>query len=187
MPKTALIIVDLQNDYFPGGKWTLEGIEDASANAARLLAAARAAGSPVIHVRHESLAEKAPFFVPRTTGAEVHPSVLPQDGEARVLKHQINSFRDTNLKAILERNGIEEVVICGAMSHMCVDAVTRAAADFGYGVTLIHDACASRDLEFDGVQVPAKHAHAAFMAALSAAYAKTVSTEEYLRSLAEAA
>lgn len=179
--KQALIIVDIQNDYFPDGKWTLSGIEAAADNAARLLAAARAAGDLVVHIRHEFPTADAPFFAPGSKGAEIHPKVLNRDNEHVVVKNQINSFRDTKLKQILDQNGIHDVVICGAMSHMCIDGITRAANDFGYNCILIHDACASRDLEFNGVKVPAAHAHAAFMAALGFAYAKTVSTDDFLK------
>lgn len=181
MSKKALIVIDIQNDYFPGGKWTLAGVEDAAANAARLIADARSAGDLVVHIRHEFPTTDAPFFRPGSEGAEIHPSVRNLDSEHVVLKHQINSYRDTDLKKHLDDNGIDEVTICGNMSHMCVDAATRASADFGYPVTLIHDACASRDLEFNGVTVPANLAHAAFMSALGFAYARLQSTDEYIR------
>ena len=178
--KHALIVVDIQNDYFPGGKWTLNGIEVAADNAARLIAAARVNGDLVVHVRHEFQTDDAPFFTPGSKGAQIHPKVLNQVGEHVVLKHFINSFRETDLKEVLDRNKIKEVVICGAMSHMCVDAITRASNDFGYKVTVIHDACASRDLEFNGVRVPAAHVHTAFMSALGFAYATMLSTNQYL-------
>ena len=180
MSDKALLIIDIQNDYFPGGKWVLDGMEEAAAKAASLLEASRAAGDLVVHVRHEFPTTDAPFFVPGSNGAAIHTSVAPKHGEPVVLKHQINSFRDTNLKEILDQAGIENLVICGAMSHMCVDAATRAAADFGYNVTLIHDACASRDLDFNDSKVPASQAHAAFMSALGFAYANALTADTYL-------
>ena len=180
MPKRALVLIDIQNDYFPGGKWTLSGIEAAADNAAKVLAAARAAGDLVVHVRHEFKATDAPFFAPGSDGAKIHPKVRALEGEPVVLKHHVNSFRETDLKAILDKHGVEEVVICGAMSHMCVDAGTRAASDLGYRCVVVHDACATRDQEFEGVVVPAADVHAAFMAALAFGYAKAVSAEEYL-------
>lgn len=97
-----------------------------------------------------------------------------------VLKHFVNSFRETELEAILDQHDIEQLVVVGSMSHMCIDGVTRAAADLGYGVTVIHDACATRDLEFNGVVVPAAQVHAAFMSSLGFAYASVVSTDEFL-------
>ena len=180
MSKTVLIIVDLQNDYFQGGKWELEGTEAAAINAAILLKSFRANRLPVVHVRHEFTITDAPFFVPDSDGAKVHSSVQELEGEPVVLKHQINSFRETNLKEILDELDVDSVLICGAMSHMCIDAVTRAANDFGYNCAIAHDACATLGLEFKGVTVPANHVHAAFMAALAFAYGNVASTDELL-------
>lgn len=187
MAKRALLVIDIQNDYFPGGRWTLAGIDDAADNAARVIAAARAAGDLVVHVRHEFRTADAPFFAPGSKGAEIHPKAQNKGDEPVILKHFPNAFRETGLKALLERNGIEAVTIVGAMSHMCVDAATRAANDFGYKVTLVHDACATRDLAFNGVTVPAAQVHAAFMAALASSYATVVGTADYLGAAAPAA
>jgi len=180
MSRQALIVIDVQNDYFPGGKWEQAGMEAAADNVAALLARFRARGAPVIHIRHEFAGPDAPFFAPGSAGAAIHGKAAPADGEPVLLKHHINSFRDTPLLALLKAREADEVVICGAMSHMCVDACTRAANDFGFAVTVVHDACASRDLEFDGMRVPAAHAHAAFMAALGFAYARLSSTRDFV-------
>ncbi|MFS2200373.1 cysteine hydrolase family protein [Pseudomonas sp. Pseusp3] len=180
MAKQALIVVDIQNDYFPQGKWPLVGADAAADNAARLIEAFRAAGDSVVHIRHEFTSNDAPFFTPDSEGAKLHPKVLNRADEPVVLKHFVNSFRETDLKSILDEQGIKELVVVGSMSHMCVDGITRAAADFGYKVTVIHDACATLDLEFNGVTVPAAQVHAAFMAALAFAYASVVSTTDYL-------
>ena len=180
MKKRALILVDIQNDYFADGRWALTGMEAASKNAGRLLAAARSSGELVVHVRHEALTKDAPFFAPGSNGSQIHTSVLSAGGEQVILKHFPNSFRGTDLEDLLSKNGIKQVVIAGAMSHMCVEAVTRAAGDLGYGCTVIHDACATRDLEFEGVSIPAAQVHAAAMAALRFGYASVVSTNEFL-------
>ena len=180
MSKSALIVVDIQTDYFPGGKWPLVGVDAAADNAARIIQATRESGDLVVHIRHEFTSEDAPFFTPNSEGAKLHPKVLNKADEPVVLKHFVNSFRETELKQILDQHGIEKLVVIGAMSHMCVDGITRAAADMGYKVKVIHDACASRDLEFNGTTVPAAHVHAAFMAALGFAYAEVISTEALL-------
>ncbi|MEI7683580.1 MAG: cysteine hydrolase family protein [Planctomycetota bacterium] len=180
MPQQALVVIDLQNDYFPGGRWTLSGIDAAADNAARLLAAARSAGDLVVHIRHEFPTAEAPFFAPGSAGAQIHPKVQNLAGEHVVLKHFINSFRETDLQAVLDGAGVKRVTLCGAMSHMCVDGAIRAATDLGYDCTVVHDACASRDLEFNGAIVPAAQVHAAFMSALAFGYAKSMSTNEYL-------
>jgi nicotinamidase-related amidase len=178
--KKALIVVDIQNDYFPGGLWTLNNADVAAAKAAQVIAAFRESGDLVVHIRHEFTREDAPFFRPGSEGAQLHPSVMNRPEEPVVLKHYINSFRETELKPILDKHGIDQVVVVGSMSHMCVDGITRAAVDFGYQTTVLHDACATLDLEFDGVKVPAAHVHAAFMAALSFGYAPVISTAEFL-------
>jgi nicotinamidase-related amidase len=180
MAKQALIVVDIQNDYFPHGKWPLVGVEAAADNAARLIQAFRDAGDAVVHIRHEFICDVAPFFTPGSEGAYLHPKVINRADEPVVLKHFVNSFRETELQSILDQQGIENLVIVGNMSHMCVDGITRAAADLGYTVTVIHDACATRDLEFNGLTVPAVHVHAAFMSALGFAYASVVSTDDFL-------
>ncbi len=180
MSKRAVIFVDIQNDYFPGGKWTLHGIEAASDNAAKLLNSARSKGDLVVHIRHEFPTADAPFFCPGSEGAKINEKVQNLDNEAVVVKHHINSYRETNLKEILDKHKIEEVVICGAMSHMCIDAVTRASNDFGYKVSVVQDACASRDLELNNETIPAQQVHAAFMSALGFGYATLLSTEDYV-------
>lgn len=180
MARQALIVVDIQNDYFPQGKWPLSGVDAAADNAARLIAAFREAGKPVIHIRHEFTSADAAFFAPGTEGAKLHPKVLNRADEPVVLKHFVNAFRETELQSILDEKDIKELVVVGSMSHMCIDGVARAAADLGYTVTVIHDACATRDLEFNGLTVPAAQVHAAFMSSLAFAYASVVSADEFL-------
>jgi len=180
MSKRALVVIDLQNEYLPTGNLPLTGIEAAVANAVKVIADSRAKGVPVIHVRHEFAHGEMPVFVPGTPNVDIQPAVAPQDGEAVIVKNYPNSFRETELQQLLDERGIEEVVIVGAMSHMCIDAGVRAAADLGYSVTVLHDACATLDLEFEGVQVPAAQVHAAMMAALKFGYANVISTQAYL-------
>jgi nicotinamidase-related amidase len=179
MSKRAIIVVDLQNEYLPSGKLPLVGIDEAAANAAKVIEAARSAGDKVIHIRHESPTD-VPFFVPGTEGVEIIPAVAPAEGELVIIKNYPNSFRETELKQALDEEGIQDVVVVGAMSHMCIDATSRAAADLGYSTTIVEDACATRDLEFNGKTVPAAQVHAAYMSALAFAYGKVVTTGELL-------
>lgn len=180
MKKRGLIVVDLQNEYLPTGKLPLSGIEAAVDNAAKVIADARSKDVPVFHIRHEFVNGEAPVFVPGTDGVEIQSTVAPEDAEVVITKNYVNSFRDTDLKQQLDAKGVEEVVVVGAMSHMCVDAVVRAAADMGYPVTVLHDACATLDLEFGGVKVPAAHVHAGMMAAFEFGYATVKSSAEHL-------
>ena len=175
---TGLLLVDIQNDYFAGGKMELVGMEAAAQNAAALLSRARGAGVPVYHIQHVSARPGATFFLPGTEGVEHHALVRPMDGELVVQKHFPNSFRDTPLLEAVHRDGVNTVVICGAMSHMCIDATTRAAFDLGFACTVAADACATRDLAFRGETIPAAQVHASFMAALAVPYARIADTAE---------
>ena len=177
---TALLIVDLQNDYFPGGALPLVGSESAAEQAARLLTGFRDSGRPVVHVRHLSVRPGATFFIPDTPGAEIHSTVRPAEGERVIEKNFPNSFRDTGLQSTLQELEVEALVICGAMSHMCIDATTRAAFDLGYRCSVAADACATRDLDYSGHKVAAADVHAAFMAALTVPYARVDSARELL-------
>lgn len=185
MSDTALVLIDLQNDYFPGGRMALEGSPEAVARAAQALAAFRARGLPVLHVRHLSVRPGATFFLPGTEGAELHAAVAPRAGEPVVEKNFPNSFRGTDLKEQLERAGVKHVVVAGMMTHLCVDASVRQASDYGFRVTLLADACATRAQQFGGETVPARQVHLAFLAALSGAYAKVAPTQEILNTLPE--
>jgi nicotinamidase-related amidase len=175
---TALVIVDIQNDYFPGGKMPLHKIERAAANAAELLSHFRANKLPTFHIQHTWEDPSAPFFVAGSRGAELHKSIAPGPNESVIVKHFPNSFRESRLLEELNKLGVERLALCGAMSHMCIDATTRAAADLGFNCIVAHDACATTDVEFGGKQVPAAEVHAAFMSALGFAYAQVVPTKE---------
>ena len=173
--KPALIIIDIQNDYFPGGKMELEGSPEAGLQAAKLIEGFRAKGLPLVHIQHVSNRPGATFFVPGTEGMNIHASVAPRAGEAVLQKHFPNSFRGTTLLEHLRALDADHLVIAGMMTHMCVDATTRAAFDLGFSCSLAHDACATRALAFGEERVPAAQVHAAFVAALSGLYAKVQS------------
>ena len=180
MSKRAILVVDLQNEYWPTGNMPLEGIEAAAENAARVIAHARTKGDLIVNIRHEI--PGGPIFVPGSTGAQINDVVAPAGDEAVITKNFPNSFRDTGLKALLDENGVQDVIVIGAMSHMCIDATTRAANDHGFATTTIHDACATRDIEFGGQTAPAAHVHTAIMGALAFLYGDVVSTQDFLRS-----
>lgn len=185
MTTTALLIIDMQNDYFETGKFPLVNINAAAINSATILAAFRNTGQPVIHIRHEILRKPAPFFEAGTKGANIHTTVAPTQDEPVITKNFPNSFRDTDLQDQLQALNVTNLVIIGAMSHFCIDATTRAAADLGYNCTVAHDACATRDLEFDGVHVPAAQVHASFMAALAMGYGAIIPTDQVIAGLPE--
>jgi nicotinamidase-related amidase len=167
-PVTALVIIDIQAFYFPGGAMALVDPEPASANAGRVLAAFRERGDLVVHVRHQA-----------RQGMAIHADVAPHDGEAVITKQQVNAFRDTELLEVLREHGVTHLVLVGMQTHMCLEAATRAAADLGFACTVVGDACATRDLTYGDQTVPAAQVHAATLATLQA-YAEVTDTDGYL-------
>ena len=177
----ALLIVDIQNDYFPGGRMELLNPEAAASNANQIAAAFRAKGLPVIYMQHISLQEGAEFFLPDTDGIEIHSSVKPEESDTVFVKHYPNSFRETELADYLKANNINHLTITGMMTHICIDTTTRAAVDGGLTVELVEDACATRDLTFDGKTTKAEQVHTAYLAAINYAFCPVLSTEEFLK------
>lgn len=176
--KTALLLIDIQNDYFPGGAMELVGSGAAAAKAGQALGWFRARHWPVVHIQHLSVRPGAGFFLPGTVGAEFHPAVAPHPGETVIVKNFPNAFRATTLGEELKRQEVDRLAIAGMMSHMCVDATTRAAFDFGYPCVVLSDACATRDLEYGCSAIPAAQVHGAFMAALGQVYATLVGVKD---------
>ena len=177
--RTGLVLVDIQNDYFPGGRMELVGISEAGQKSGGLLSFFRDNKWPTFHIQHLSVRKRATFFLPDTRGAEIHNCIKPLSDERIIQKFYPNSFRETTLLEELKKNQIEQVVVCGAMSHMCIDATTRAAFDLGFECVAIKDACATRNLEFDDKTIAADQVHASFMAALGSAYAKVLTIEAF--------
>lgn len=178
--KTALILVDIQNDYFPGGRMELAGSEAAGQKAAQVLKFFREKGLPVFHIQHLSVKPGASFFIPGTEGVKIHSCVTPAEQEPVIEKNFPNSFRDTVLLEKLRDLAVERIVVAGMMTQMCIDTTVRAAFDLGFACTLLHDACATREQVFGGQTVPADEVQAAFMAAIGSVFATVVSTDEYI-------
>ncbi|MBI5951697.1 MAG: cysteine hydrolase [Chloroflexi bacterium] len=181
--KTALLVIDIQKDYFPGGKYPLVDPLPAAQKAYMLLQCFREHGGHHVHIQHISIKPDATFFIRGDSGSDIHDAVAHFEGEPIVYKHYPNSFRETNLLEILQGWGIERLVITGMMTHMCVDATTRAAADLGFKVIVAEDACATRDLTYGETVIPAEHVHKAFLAALKS-YGQVMKADDVIAFLA---
>jgi nicotinamidase-related amidase len=176
----ALILIDIQNDYFPGGRMELVRSLEAAGAAERLLARFRKASWPVYHIQHISTHPTATFFLPGTPGVNIHPGVSPFPNESVITKHYPNSFRETSLLERLKADGIDQLLISGMMTSMCVDATVRAAFDLGFSCTVAADACATKNLTFDGETISARNVHGAFLSALGSVYANIRTTDAIL-------
>jgi nicotinamidase-related amidase len=174
----ALLIIDIQNDYFPGGAFPLVGPEAAAEAARRVLDGFRERGEPVVHLKHVWDAPDAEFMKPGTEGVEIHALVAPAGDEQVIEKAEPNGFLGTPLESVLRDQGVDSLVVAGMMSSMCVDATVRAAVDLGFKATVVHDACAAPDLEFEGAKIPGLTVHGAFMAALSDGYATMAASQD---------
>jgi nicotinamidase-related amidase len=166
--KTVLLLIDIQDFYFPGGKSALVGPEKAAANAAKLLVHFRKEKMLVVHVKHNS-----------EPGGKINDAVKPLPEEKIFTKEAVNCFVGTDLLEYLKSNKTDTLVICGMQTHMCVEAATRAASDLGFKCILIHDACATKDLTFGNKIIKAEDVHYATLATLKN-YAKVESINEYL-------
>ena len=182
MNKSALLIIDVQNDYFPGGKMALHEPEQALAKITELLQFYREQQWPVIHIQHEmrDRPNRAAFFLPDTEGQQLHPAVLPAENETLLIKHFPSSFAGTGLLEVLQQQQIKQLIICGMMTHMCVDTTTRAAFDLGFDVQVAIDATATKALTFAGHTVPAEQVKTTVAAALHGTFAQVLETCEIL-------
>jgi nicotinamidase-related amidase len=172
--KTALLIIDVQEFYFPGGRMQLENPEVAGMNAGLLLHLFRDLELPVYHVRHN--------FEP---GGNIHQYVRPAQSESVFSKDQVNAFAETGLLTALRKDSVENLVICGMQTHMCVEAAVRAAHDLGFTCLLASDACATRALQYEEHIIPASHVHYSTLTTLQGSYARVASTEAIIRELSE--
>ena len=170
----ALVIVDIQNDYFPGGEMELVGSEEAATVATRVKAEFNQKGLPVFVIQHVATSPNATFFRPNTPGVEIHTSVTPADGDIVVIKHFPNSFRETTLAEKLREKSITELTIIGMMTHMCIDTTVRAASDMGFIVTVVADACATKNLKLGQDEVSARDVQIAYLAALDGTFAQVI-------------
>lgn len=181
--KNALLVIDIQNDYFPGGKMELVHPLEAARNARELLQCFREHDKYHVHIQHVATKPGATFFLPGDRGCDIHDSVAHFEGEPLVVKHHPNAFRDTNLLEMLKEQSVERIVITGMMTHMCVDATARAAADFGFQIMVAEDACATRDLKYGETTIPAEQVHKGFLAALKS-YGEVTTSEQVIVRLA---
>ena len=181
--KSVLLLIDIQKDYFPGGRMELVQPLEAAKKAYELLQCFREHQGHHVHIQHVAIKPDATFLIPGTAGTDIHDSVAHFEGEPLVIKHYPNAFRETNLLEMLKNWKAERLIVTGMMTHMCVDATARAAADFGFQAIIAADACATRDLKYGDTVIPAEQVHKAFLAALKS-YGQVMTTDEVIAHLA---
>lgn len=178
--KKALLLIDIQNDYFPNGKMELINSISAGENAKRILQKFRENNDFIVHIQHIATRPDATFFLPDTYGSEIHTLVKPENDEKIIVKHFPNSFQQTELIEHLKENNIKKLIIVGMMTHMCVDSTARAAKDLDFTVEIVGDACATKDLEINNKKVKAEDVQTAFLSALNYYYSVITKTSDYI-------
>ena len=169
MKKEALLLIDIQEIYFVPGQYLLHKPQDAADNAKILLDKFRAEEKTIIHIKHGFKAF-----------SEIHKTVKPLSSEKVVIKQYPSAFLGTDLDEYLKSQNIENLVVAGMMSHMCVDTTVRACQDYGYGVTVIEDACTTKDLCYNDKILNAETVHSVFMASLNGMFARVMKLKEYM-------
>ena len=181
--KTALMLLEIQNDYFTNGRIPLEKSDEVATNARSLLQIFREEKMPVIHIQQISTQPDAAYLLPCTKGADFHLSLQPIQHETVVKKHYYNSFKDTVLLNYLIKHQINHLVLCGMMTHTSIAATAYAAYDLGFHCTVVQDACATQALEFNQVRIPVDHVHLAFLASLQTPYANVLNTYQLIQKM----
>jgi len=179
MLDSALLIIDVQQG-FNSPTWGEHNNLDAESNVARLLAAWRTAGNPIVHVQHLSTSPDSPLH-PDRPGSALKPEVAPRDGEPLVQKRVNSAFIRTELEAHLREQGINALVIVGLTTNHCVSTTARMAGNLGFETVVVEDATAAFEQEgHDGRQYPADEVHAVSLANLHGEFATVMSTENVL-------
>ncbi|MGW5865229.1 isochorismatase family protein [Streptomyces sp. NPDC055239] len=179
LSESVLILIDFQNTYRTG-VMALDGAETALAAGARLLARARAAGTPVVHILNDG-GEGTPYDIRAHIGA-ISDEVAPVDGEAVVVKNFPNSFHATELETTLSDLGFaggsgKDLVLAGFMTHMCVNYTAQGAFNLGYRPTVIAEATATRALTTpDGTVLPAAALQTAALTTITDLFGTVVPT-----------
>lgn len=167
--KSALLIVDIQNFYFPGEGPGLFRVNEASLVAKEVLKIFRDQQQLVVHVRHQA-----------KKGFEIHANVAPLPDEKVITKQEVNSFYKTDLLEYLKLNEVNQLVIIGMQTHMCLEGAVRAAHDFGFECIVVEDACATRDMKFGDKTVKAEDVQTTVLATLSVGgYAKVINLKDF--------
>ena len=178
--KTALLIVDVQNDYFPDGRNELVGSIEASLRIKTIIEEFRRKNLEIIYIQHISKSPTATFFLSNTAGVAIHKNVYPNKEDKIFIKHYPNSFRETGLNEYCKNKGIVTLVIVGMMSHMCIDTTVRAGYDLGYKIVVLRDCCATKDLRMGEKIVKAEEVQIAYMAAIKGTFGEVKTVEEYM-------
>ncbi|CAD5199753.1 cysteine hydrolase family protein [Pseudomonas sp. FEN] len=173
----SLLIIDAQKEYL-SGPLALSGMGAAVDNIKQLVAAARQAGRPIVHIRH--LGTVGGLFDPQGERGEFIPGLEPQGDETLIGKLLPSAFHGTGLEKHLQDLGSLDLIVCGFMSHSSVSTTVRAAKNLGFRCTLVEDACATRDLPYKGEIISAAQVQRTEMAIMADNFATLAQTKDLI-------
>ncbi|MBV6751870.1 cysteine hydrolase [Pseudomonas chlororaphis] len=173
----SLLIIDAQKEYL-SGPLALSGMDAAVDNIKQLVAAARQAGRPIVHIRH--LGTVGGLFDPQGERGEFIPGLEPQGDETLIGKLLPSAFHGTGLEKHLQELGSLDLIVCGFMSHSSVSTTVRAAKNLGFRCTLVEDACATRDLPYKDEIISAAQVQRTEMAIMADNFATLALTRELI-------
>lgn len=183
-PKRALLVIDVQNEYFTGNlRIEYPDVRTSLANIEKAMDAAEAAGIPVVVVQH-LLPEGFPVFARGSRAAELHPAIAGRRRDHLVEKTMASSFVGTDLGSWLRQREIDTLTVVGYMTHNCDDSTVRQASHEGWKVELLHDAAGSLPYANALGSATAEEIHRVFTVVMHTGFAAVVSTEEWLNALA---
>jgi nicotinamidase-related amidase len=181
--KRALLVIDVQNEYFPGGALPVTHPPDSLKRITDAMDGAAEAGIPIVIIQHGTDNPEAKAFRKGTPGWRIKGEVEVRKRAAVIEKTLPGSFTGTNLEAWMKENGVDTLVISGYMTQMCCDTTARQAVHLGYGVEFLSDATGTLDFSNEAGTVKAEELHRAILVTQQNRFSKVLSTDAWIESL----
>ena len=178
--KRALLVIDVQNEYFPGGQLPITSPHPHFANILRAMDSASASGTPVVVIQHTFARPDAPYFRRDTPGWALHPEVAARPRDLWIEKNLPGSFTGTDLEAWLRSRDIDKVAVAGYMTHMCCDTTARQAAHLGLSVEFLGDATGTLAVENSAGSASAEEMHRSILCAQQMMISEVLNTDPWL-------
>jgi nicotinamidase-related amidase len=181
--KRALLVIDVQNEYFPGGLLPVSYPQGSMENILNVIETAQLNGVMVIVIQHTAPQPGSKTFVKDSWGWTLHDSIKNNGYDYLIEKNLPGSFTGTNLEDILKENGIDTVAISGYMTQMCCDTTARQAFHLGYSVEFLSDATGTLDISNYAGKVTAEELHRSILVTQAMRFSKVLSTDDWIKSL----
>ncbi|MBP2653472.1 MAG: sttH [Firmicutes bacterium] len=180
--KRALLVIDVQNEYFTG-KMPVTYPDGSFDKILKAVDAAKQNDIAVILIRHGAVQKDAAAFVKGSKEWDIHEKLLRKKHLCIIDKNLPGSFTDTHLEDLLREMGIDTIVICGYMTQMCCDTTARQAVHLGFSVEFLSDATGTLDVANSAGKITAEELHKAILVTQAMRFSKVISTDEWIKGL----